>query len=471
MNKLTNHPEASPVEIIDPTSETEELEVPRRSGDSGRASTPGWWAVVATIAIALLSILSVDSMAQGGWNRKLESSAILPTGQGDAHEVHIVWTVSVEPSSVPLDLSTIFEVYANGSLLASQLIPGTIDGGSQFCGDVPCNGSCGTGYFEGVWQGALLCFLDGPPPSNDCDCGQRLAVQLDEPCSLRPGDEIMVILRPAPGALPEPDTSDDLQRFQFHGGTQFWNRSVDSMTMTPVPGATDLYDVEVEGFVEWDGMEGVSYLPLSFQADLERNGVRVATQLVIQEAVPASGSCFYLGCASYCGSINGLTLYCDPLHFHGCVCGGGWIVFWPEVEWLPEDDLRVIIRPIPGALPELPGFEEDDEILPNDGTSSADSDVSIIAPARLRLGGPNPMTGGKTNISLDIDRPSYIRLEIIDAEGRSIRTVANAKFPSGQFDWEWDGRSDSGSRVANGVYFTTMWVDNLPQVEKLLVVR
>ena len=65
---------------------------------------------------------------------------------------------------------------------------------------------------------------------------------------------------------------------------------------------------------------------------------------------------------------------------------------------------------------------------------------------------PNPCVNG-TRIAFSLASAANVRLEVLDAAGRRVRTLARGALPSGGQSVSWDGRSESGSRVPAGVYF------------------
>lgn len=73
----------------------------------------------------------------------------------------------------------------------------------------------------------------------------------------------------------------------------------------------------------------------------------------------------------------------------------------------------------------------------------------------LGLPSPNPASHG-TSFSFRIGRPEFVRLAVVDAGGRQVRTLQNAMMPAGDHTRAWDGLSEGGDRVAPGVYFINL---------------
>ncbi len=69
----------------------------------------------------------------------------------------------------------------------------------------------------------------------------------------------------------------------------------------------------------------------------------------------------------------------------------------------------------------------------------------------LRQNQPNPFSG-KTAIHFDLPVQTRVRLDIFDAQGRLIRTLADGAYPAGFHAVEWEHRTDGGQALGAGVY-------------------
>jgi len=69
----------------------------------------------------------------------------------------------------------------------------------------------------------------------------------------------------------------------------------------------------------------------------------------------------------------------------------------------------------------------------------------------LRQNRPNPFDRN-TTIHFDLPVESSVRLEVFDAQGRLVRTLAGGTYPAGAHAIEWDRRGDDGRRAGAGVY-------------------
>ena len=77
----------------------------------------------------------------------------------------------------------------------------------------------------------------------------------------------------------------------------------------------------------------------------------------------------------------------------------------------------------------------------------------VAAPTEFALSSawPNPSKGA-VSMNFSVAKSAHVKLNVIDAQGREISTLANGEFAPGRYQARWDGTSDHG-RVAAGVYF------------------
>lgn len=174
--------------------------------------------------MALLSALGVLSSASltpalaqnPAYNRTLIDLSVSPSSAGaGGYEVHVEWGVRRDSSlTASLDLSTDVQVFVNGaaSLSAAQLVAVSFDSPYDGCGALGCQNQwgCANLTIDGLLLlGQCLDFGGAPDDTHYCQCGASHNNNIGViPATV--GDEIMVLLRPAPGALPElPGFGDD----------------------------------------------------------------------------------------------------------------------------------------------------------------------------------------------------------------------------------------------------------------------
>ena len=75
-----------------------------------------------------------------------------------------------------------------------------------------------------------------------------------------------------------------------------------------------------------------------------------------------------------------------------------------------------------------------------------------LAPSTPEAVYETPSSQQTVLISLPIGEPASLTLRIVDGEGRQVRENS-MKLSAGTNEIAWDGRSDGGQDVGNGVYF------------------
>ncbi len=83
---------------------------------------------------------------------------------------------------------------------------------------------------------------------------------------------------------------------------------------------------------------------------------------------------------------------------------------------------------------------------------------------------PNPFNP-YTTIRFGLKERSPVSLRIYDTAGRLVRALVDEPRAAGDFDEAWDGRDDTGDRVAAGVYFCRLKVRGISQTRKMVLLR
>lgn len=91
-------------------------------------------------------------------------------------------------------------------------------------------------------------------------------------------------------------------------------------------------------------------------------------------------------------------------------------------------------------------------------------------PARFALHAnrPNPFGGG-TTIHFEVPRAGLVRVEVFDAQGRRVATLADGRFGPGTHAVRWDGTDASGARVKPGVYLLRMVGDGFRAQQRMVL--
>jgi hypothetical protein len=334
-------------------------------------------------AVVLVLIFSGPVLAQSEptWNRSVKAFAVLPA-DGGGEDVHVVWSMEVLDATDGIggSLDTEVALLVNGTEVTFMTVlgsdPGSTSGGGDpsSCGLGSCSGSCG-GVTVGGIATTLLC-LDTNPP--DCDCITPPLTSVFPGQALVSGDVITVLLRPAPGAIPDDNGSDDMMIQTFSGDPIFWNRQIVSVNLSP---SATLGTVAGDVFFDIDATAGVranysGQLDLRTVAELRVNGSLVSTVDVPSLDLdltwnPCNAACD-IGCVvnATLPFLGTCQTDANPNFPIPCSCQYQPVpdILFPSISVQPDDVVVVILRPTPGTLPELPPFEEDDEgsvIVPN----------------------------------------------------------------------------------------------------------
>jgi len=115
------------------------------------------------------------------------------------------------------------------------------------------------------------------------------------------------------------------------------------------------------------------------------------------------------------------------------------------------------------------------KVVPRD---DADVEVDALAvgmvttPRQLDLKNrPNPFNP-QTQISFRIPSATKVRLEILDTQGRLVRTLIQGEdLAAGQHSVTWDGTSDAGHDLASGTYFYRVLVDGVASTQQMTLLK
>ena len=88
----------------------------------------------------------------------------------------------------------------------------------------------------------------------------------------------------------------------------------------------------------------------------------------------------------------------------------------------------------------------------------------------LRPAYPNPFNPTVT-IPFELAREGMVTLAIYDVAGRRVRTLVDEWTPRGSHAATWDGTSNSGERVASGVYFYRLQAPGISATRKLVMMK
>lgn len=88
----------------------------------------------------------------------------------------------------------------------------------------------------------------------------------------------------------------------------------------------------------------------------------------------------------------------------------------------------------------------------HEGMAGAGVDEGFAAGTLALACRRNP-AAGRTVVALTSPAAAVVRVDVFDAAGRRVTTMADRRFPAGTTEIAWDARGDHGLGAANGVYF------------------
>ncbi len=93
-------------------------------------------------------------------------------------------------------------------------------------------------------------------------------------------------------------------------------------------------------------------------------------------------------------------------------------------------------------------------------------------PENFTLGNnyPNPFNP-TTNIEFALPKKAHVRLDVYNMLGQKVRTLVDKELEAGFKVVTWDGKDDSGSEVASGVYLYKMDAGSFSQSKKMSLVK
>lgn len=83
---------------------------------------------------------------------------------------------------------------------------------------------------------------------------------------------------------------------------------------------------------------------------------------------------------------------------------------------------------------------------------------------------PNPFRE-RTTLEYVLPDPASVRLVVYDVLGRQVRVLVDGKQKAGRHTVQWNGRDESGKRMASGVYLARLVVGGTTKVRKMTFVR
>jgi len=97
-------------------------------------------------------------------------------------------------------------------------------------------------------------------------------------------------------------------------------------------------------------------------------------------------------------------------------------------------------------------------------------DDRIRSMATLGNNYPNPVCEG-TTIPYTLPEPASVTLEILDLNGRTVRSLVSVRMHQGIHQVQWNGTDNRGTRVPAGVYVCRLVTDGAVQTKRVVVIH
>ena len=91
-----------------------------------------------------------------------------------------------------------------------------------------------------------------------------------------------------------------------------------------------------------------------------------------------------------------------------------------------------------------------------------DPDIQLLGaplPVLTLTAAPNPFRGTALltwSVLDDFGGEAQVRLEVLDSQGRRVRTIVNDRFPAGTYWSSWNGEDERGARTVAGIYWVRL---------------
>lgn len=103
-------------------------------------------------------------------------------------------------------------------------------------------------------------------------------------------------------------------------------------------------------------------------------------------------------------------------------------------------------------------------------TGIAEENVALPLEYGLSQNYPNPFNLG-TRIDYTLSRKGIVTIDIFNSLGRCVSTLVNDEKPAGNYYVTWDGTDFGGRRVASGIYYYQIHVDDYTESRKMMLLK
>ena len=111
-------------------------------------------------------------------------------------------------------------------------------------------------------------------------------------------------------------------------------------------------------------------------------------------------------------------------------------------------------------------------IITYDFTSAVEEQPVAGMPVAFELSEarPNPFDNS-TSVIVGVPTSANVNIEVYDAMGSKVSTLANRFYTSGRYELTWNSKSDNGADLTSGVYFVKMTAGAFSTTQRLMLVK
>ncbi|MCK4307783.1 T9SS type A sorting domain-containing protein [candidate division WOR-3 bacterium] len=84
---------------------------------------------------------------------------------------------------------------------------------------------------------------------------------------------------------------------------------------------------------------------------------------------------------------------------------------------------------------------------------------------------PNPVAKSEITVRYGVPRPAKVSIKVYDVTGRTVRTLVSGEQKAGFYNLKWNGKSDHGTKLSQGIYFIRMIAQDFRATKKLVLLK
>ena len=97
----------------------------------------------------------------------------------------------------------------------------------------------------------------------------------------------------------------------------------------------------------------------------------------------------------------------------------------------------------------------------------------VLKPKVFSLSSPFPNPAARENISIvyEVPRKSKVSIKVYSITGEVVKTLVSGEKAAGHYVMKWNGLSDRGTKVSNGLYFVRMLSSDFKATKKFIFLQ